>query len=92
MQVPIRTLTLDSLKAGETGIVTALAIQGAERHRLLDLGVLVGTHITVEMISPLGDPIAYGVRGTLIALRRSQARQIQVQLAQAEDQSGGIEQ
>ena len=41
--------------------------------RLLDLGFVAGTPVEVEMVSPAGDPTAYRVRGTVIALRREQA-------------------
>jgi Fe2+ transport system protein FeoA len=46
----------------------------------MDLGILPGTNIAVEMKSPLGDPTAYRVRGAVIALRRVQAQKIQIQL------------
>jgi Fe2+ transport system protein FeoA len=45
---------------------------------MLDLGILPGTLIQAEMTSPSGDPTAYRVRGALIALRKEQARLIQV--------------
>ena len=54
------------------------ACQGAQRRRLLDLGVVPGTPITREMTSAGGDPAAYRIRGALIALRRSQAVWIHV--------------
>ncbi len=41
---------------------------------MMDLGILPGTTIQVEMSSPLGDPVAYWVRGALVALRHEQAR------------------
>jgi Fe2+ transport system protein FeoA len=44
----------------------------------MDLGLLPGAEVTAHLHSPLGDPTAYLVRGCLIALRRSQARLIQV--------------
>jgi ferrous iron transport protein A len=44
----------------------------------MDLGLVPGTVIEVEMTSPLGDPTAYRVRGAQIALRREQARLVQV--------------
>jgi ferrous iron transport protein A len=72
-------MTLDQLKKGETAIVTKLLHTGNSHIRLMDLGILPGTHIQAEMVSPLGDPIAYRVRQTLIALRRDQARQIEIQ-------------
>jgi len=57
----------------------AAACQGASRRRLLDLGVVPGTVITAEYASPGGDPVAYRIRGALIALRRTQAELIQVE-------------
>lgn len=52
--------------------------RGQERRRLLDLGFVAGTAVEVAMTSPSGEPTAYRVRGTLIALHREQARQIMV--------------
>ena len=54
------------------------ACRGMERRRLMDLGILPGTPITVENRSPFGDPTAYRVRGTVIALRREQAGLIRI--------------
>ena len=54
------------------------ACQGTRRRRLLDLGVVPGTEITPELRSAAGDPIAYRIRGALIALRRTQAEWIRV--------------
>ncbi len=66
---------LSSLKIGEKAVVQALlpGIRGAERRRLMDLGLLPGTEVTAEMVSASGDPIAYIIRGALIALRKSQS-------------------
>ena len=68
--------TLDQLQRGETAVVTQLASTGLNRRRMMDLGILPGTRIEIEMKSPLGDPVAYRVRGAVIALRREQAREI----------------
>jgi DtxR family Mn-dependent transcriptional regulator len=54
------------------------ACVGAERRRLLDLGLVPGTAIHCEFISPFGSPRAYLVRGSLIALRREQADKVLV--------------
>lgn len=72
---------LADLVPGEEGQVVALApaCRGAERRRLLDLGVLPGTVITAELRSPAGDPTAYRIRGAVIALRREQAAQVRIQ-------------
>lgn len=73
--------TLATLRPGESARVVRLAAacQGPARRRLLDLGVVPGTIITAEYSSPGGDPVAYTIRGALIALRRSQAKLIQVE-------------
>lgn len=70
--------TLDTLKLGQMATVVALTCEGPDRRRLMDLGILPGTTIAAELTSPLGDPTAYLVRGALVALRREQARHIQV--------------
>ncbi len=75
-----QTQTLDTLAPGQTAIVTGLTCEGLERRRLMDLGVLPGTAIKIEMKSPLGDPVAYLVRGAVVALRREQAQHIQITL------------
>ena len=72
---------LSQLRPGQTAKVLGLtpACRGAERRRLLDLGFVAGTQVEVEMVSPGGDPTAYRVRGTVIALRREQASLIRVE-------------
>jgi DtxR family Mn-dependent transcriptional regulator len=71
---------LSGLKPGEHAEVLGLspACRGPERRRLLDLGFVKGTPVEVEMVSPAGDPTAYRVRGTVVALRRGQANLIRV--------------
>ncbi len=54
------------------------SVQGFTRRRFLDLGLTPGTQISPELKNFFGDPRAYRVRGTLIALRREQANQIWV--------------
>lgn len=74
-------IPLNMLKPGEKGRVVALSprLRGADRRRMMDLGILPGTTIDVEMTSPSGDPTAYKIRGALIALRTEQANLIQVE-------------
>jgi DtxR family Mn-dependent transcriptional regulator len=76
-------LPLCDLRTGERGRVVTLSprFRGAERRRMLDLGILPGTLIEQEMTSPGGDPTAYRIRGALIALRREQAQGIRIEKA-----------
>lgn len=52
--------------------------RGALRRRLMDLGFVKGSSVSIDMKSPLGNPIAYIIRGTAIALRHDQARYVLV--------------
>jgi DtxR family Mn-dependent transcriptional regulator len=73
--------TLLDLRPGEIGRVVDIspACQGSQRRRLLDLGVVKGTEIAPELVSAAGDPVAYRIRGALIALRREQAEWIRIE-------------
>jgi len=68
-------IRLSSLKNGEKAKIVGISqeCRGNSRRRLLDLGILPGTAIEVDLISPLQDPIAYRIRETSIALRNSLA-------------------
>lgn len=70
--------SLTSLKEGDSARVTGLLAQGAIRRRLLDLGIVEGTRIQCRQVSPYGDPVAYSVRGAVIALRSEDAGTILV--------------
>jgi len=73
--IPLAMLTQD-----QRGEIISLddAVQGFTRRRFLDLGLTPGTTIYPELGNFFGDPRAYRVRGTLIALRKDQAAQIWV--------------
>jgi len=75
---PVERLT--NLKPGESACVETIsrASRGPERRRLMDLGVLPGTVIKAELVSPSGDPTAYLIRGALIGLRKEQAELIHI--------------
>ena len=69
---------LTALPTGRTAVIHKLddALQGFTRRRLLDLGLTPGTDIKAQYAGFLGDPVAFKVRGSLIALRRDQARHV----------------
>jgi DtxR family Mn-dependent transcriptional regulator len=71
---------LSSLERGEKAEVIRISriCRGSQRRRLMDLGVVPGTVITMEMASAGGDPKAYNIRGALIALRKEQADLINI--------------
>ncbi|PWH13154.1 MAG: hypothetical protein DDG60_10715 [Anaerolineae bacterium] len=71
---------LHMLSDGQKGEILLLdeSVQGFTRRRFLDLGLTPGALIYPELKNFFGDPRAYRVRGTLIALRKEQAAQIWV--------------
>lgn len=72
---------LADLAPGATAVVAGLSpvIRGRARQRLLDLGLVPGTRITREFEAALRSPVAFRVRGTLVALRREQTEQILIE-------------
>lgn len=67
---------LSECSIGDCFVIKELNIQGPLRRRLLDLGFVKGAKISVIQKSPLGDPIAYRVSNTTIALRKDESSQI----------------
>lgn len=84
--LPKPGIPLDQLKPGQQATIIRLSprLRGPERRRLMDLGMLPGTKIEADFSSPLGDPMAYRVRDSLIALRAEQAGCIKVELSPSE--------
>lgn len=70
--------TLSSLKPGRQATVCALDTSGDMRRRLQDIGLISGTRVVCIEQSPLGDPVAYGIRGAVIALRGADARTVRI--------------
>ena len=77
--------SLISLNFGQTGVVQNIAksCRGLQRRRLMDLGIVPGTEITSVMPSAGGNPIAYNIRGAMIALRTEQASMIHIKRKEA---------
>ena len=78
--MPAGVVSLIELQRSQNAEIFALddSVQGFTRRRFLDLGLTPGTNIYPELQNFFGDPRAYRVRGTLIALRKDQAALIWV--------------
>ena len=72
-------MTLNELKIGDSGVITAVGGEGALRRRLLDMGLTPRTLVTLRKVAPMGDPIEIHVRGYELTLRVEDARQITVE-------------
>lgn len=71
--------TLASIPAGKKGCIRSVGATGAMRRRLLDLGFVEGAEAECLFAAPSGNPRAYLIRGTVIALRNTDASTIFVQ-------------
>ena len=72
-------MTLDKLPVGSSGVITAVGGDGALRCRLLDMGLIPRTRITLQKTAPMGDPIEIRVRGYELTLRVEEAKKIEVE-------------
>ncbi|HJB24991.1 MAG TPA: ferrous iron transport protein A [Firmicutes bacterium] len=60
---------LTQLKQGQRAKVKSLLATGSMRRRLQEIGLIEGTQVECLQKSPAGDPVAYLIRGAVIALR-----------------------
>lgn len=72
-------IPLSSLSVGEKCKVKELISDGLTRRRMLDLGLIYNTVVESLHQSPSGDPVAYLIRGAVIALRSEAASMILVE-------------
>lgn len=70
--------TLSDLRPGERAVVRQLGAMGDTRRRLQDIGLIRGTTVLCLRRSPLGDPVAYRIRGATMALRGVDADCVEV--------------
>ena len=71
-------ITLNKMPLNSCGEIASLDLKGNLRRRFLDLGFTIGSKVVPAFKSPSGDPIAYIVRGTVIALRNDDAEKIKI--------------
>ena len=71
-----QTVSLCDLRPGQRGVVRALHSTGAMRRRLLDIGLVENTPVECLGRSPGGDPSAFLIRGAVIAIRRTDGRDV----------------
>ncbi len=73
-------ITLNNVPLNVTVKIKSLKSALKNKDRLAELGFTEGCEITPLYISPLGDPTAYCIRGTIIALREEDTKNIIVAL------------
>ena len=73
-------MTLNELKIGTAAVITAVGGDGALRCRLLDMGIIPKTRVTLQKVAPMGDPIEIRVRGYELTPRVEEAEKIAVEV------------
>ena len=73
-------MTLNELKIGAAAVITDVGGDGALRCRLLDMGIIPKTRVTLQKVAPMGDPIEIRVRGYELTLRVEEAEKIEVEV------------
>ncbi len=74
-------MNVANLKIGEKGIIKKVNGAGALRHRLLEMGIIPGTSVTLSKIAPLGDPLQIQIRGYELSIRKDDAILIEIEEA-----------
>lgn len=71
-------MTLDKLDIGRSAVIRKVGGEGDLRLRLLDMGVIPRTKISVVRIAPMGDPVEVFLRGYTLSLRLEDAAKVEV--------------
>lgn len=72
-------MKLCDLTNGEKGRIIKIGRIGELKKRLVDMGVTAGETIKLERNAPLGDPQEYIIKGTGIAIRKEDAKNIEIE-------------
>ena len=70
--------TLDQLRPGQHGRITAIQGEDALMQRLMEMGLFEGEEVEVVSLAPLGDPIEIRLGDYRLSLRRSEAARVQI--------------
>jgi ferrous iron transport protein A len=65
--------SLDQLKPGEAGVISSLSGEEDVLLRLMEMGIIEGTPVTMVRYAPMGDPIEITARGYHLSIRRAEA-------------------
>jgi len=71
-------VTMAEMRVGDDAVVSESKVAGGIGLRLRDIGLIPGTVVSCVAKSPLGDPVAFFIRGAVIALRSEELSNIYV--------------
>lgn len=70
---------LNELDINSVGKIKEISCHSNIKRRLLDLGIIPSTYVTPVFKSTGGDPVAYEIRGTILAIRNQDAKNILIE-------------
>lgn len=71
--------TLADLPVGSSALVAAVLCPRPVARRLMEMGLLPGTRVSLVRAAPLGDPLELEVRGYSLSIRRAEAAGVLVE-------------
>ena len=71
-------MTLNELEVGHSAVIKAVGGNGSLRNRLIDMGLIPHTRVTLRKVAPMGDPIEIHIRGYELTLRLEDAANIEI--------------
>ncbi|MDD3575083.1 ferrous iron transport protein A [Methanospirillum sp.] len=77
-------MTVEQLTPGTSGIISGIQGDTTIRRRLMEMGLLPGSRLTLVKWAPLGDPAECLIRGYKLSIRRAEAALISVDTKQME--------
>lgn len=84
-------ISLKEMQPGQKARIKKILSSGSMRRRLLDIGLIKGTKIECVGKSPAGDPLAFYIRGAVIAIREEDCRNIIVEADDCRKKTVGTE-
>lgn len=83
--------TLKELLPGQEGVVVKIKGQGALRRRIMDMGIVPQSRITMIRRAPLGDPLEIKLLGCLLSLRKEEADLVEIEPIEKPIENGSEE-
>lgn len=77
---PEKQIPLSKLRKGQRAVILKVGGKGAIKRRMMDMGMVSGSEISVVRVAPFGDPIEYNLKGYSLSLRKVEAENIIVEL------------
>ena len=77
--MPRKPSNLAALPLGGSAIVSRVRGERGVVRRLLEVGLVPGTKVTLRRVAPLGDPIELKLRNFALSIRRSEALGIDIE-------------